>query len=451
MMKQQRAIMITCLLLLLASQTLISCTPGHLGSNVIAFVRDGQLWTIDPNGANAFAIVTQDSPVIGYNWSPDHRLIAFRALDTSYARSAAAKKLASHPITGLLEDTPSTINTVGVDGGMPMTIAFSSPDVRYSNVIWHASGTRLMYRQTSELTPPQPDKARWWISQNDQPGQIAARTLPASYSIPSFAEGQTKAVGNSEHGVFSITLKETSVRYLVGEPLPGHPLPASLERILWQPAHENASILYAVPATPQQRPATKPFNVQLIQRTMDGRTTNLATCACTQFAWSPDGKAVLYSTGSSYTVLNIENKASFEIKGEENSAPYWSPDSQFLLLDGLHTLILAQISHKRQTLLLSDGKTLPASGTATLPLPAANILLQPAPNNPWAADSRHFLFLTRDRLLWQGQALHAGKGLYTVTIDDSGQPQYKPAAVVAGDVTQASWRYQDANTTFLHH
>src|ERR1051326_2222565 len=117
------------LLLLLIVGMLNACSPGHVGTNVIGFVRDGQLWTIDPDGANAFAAVKQDTQVVSYNWSPNHQILAFRALDATFAKTAAARRLARNAITGQVADAPSNENTVGVDGGSPIAIAFSSPDV----------------------------------------------------------------------------------------------------------------------------------------------------------------------------------------------------------------------------------------------------------------------------------------------------------------------------------
>ena len=76
-------------------------------------------------------------------------------------------------------------------------------------------------------------------------------------------------------------------------------------------------------------------------------------------------------------------------------------------------------------------------------------LLQPVPNSIWAADSRHFLFLTRNRFQWQNYTLHAN-GLYTVSIDNDGRLQGAPILVDAGNDSQAGWTYQDANTSFLY-
>src|SRR5438132_13086280 len=107
---------------------LASCSPGHLGSNEIAFVRDGHLWTIDPDGANAFEIVAENTPVVGYAWSPTHQVLVYRSLDADFAKTAAAKSLGSNPSTGMVTDLPSTLNTIGIDGGTPIPIMFSSPD-----------------------------------------------------------------------------------------------------------------------------------------------------------------------------------------------------------------------------------------------------------------------------------------------------------------------------------
>src|SRR5260370_20694066 len=47
-MKRQRLFLLS----LLFTIFMAACSPGHLGGNEIAFVRDGHLWTIDPNGAH---------------------------------------------------------------------------------------------------------------------------------------------------------------------------------------------------------------------------------------------------------------------------------------------------------------------------------------------------------------------------------------------------------------
>src|SRR5579871_6908403 len=112
---KQRYVMLLLLLLLAGPVSLAACSPGHLGSNVIAFVRDGQLWTIDPDGANAFAIVAQHTPpVIGYSWSPTHQVLSFRTLDSDFAKTPAARQLPTQAVTGLIGSAPSDANTIGI-------------------------------------------------------------------------------------------------------------------------------------------------------------------------------------------------------------------------------------------------------------------------------------------------------------------------------------------------
>jgi Tol biopolymer transport system component len=177
------------------------------------------------------------------------------------------------------------------------------------------------------------------------------------------------------------------------------------------------------------------------------------TCACAQFAWSPDGDYLLYTTGTDYTLLDVANKSTFRVSGEDGSVPYWSPDGQFLVLEGQHTLQLISIQQKRVQLLLSDTQQKNALATVgkspSVQQASSDMLLQPVPNSIWSPDSRHLLFLTGQRLFWQGQKLSSGKGLYTVSIDDHGHLQGTPTVVDTGNDSQAGWTYQDANTSFL--
>src|SRR5437588_2247885 len=230
---------------LLFALFLSSCSPGHIGNNEISFVSDGHLWTIDPDGANAFEVTSNSAPVIGYEWSPDHRIFAYRTLDSDFSKTAAGKHITSNPVTGLTNDVPSVINTIGIDGGTPIPIAVSGAGFQHSNAWWNPAGNRLLYREEATSVIQNAGTQSWWISQNDQPLDIARKLLPYSYSIPSLSTNNM-AIGNSSQGLFTTTLAGTQFRFILQGVLPGHPLPASLERILWQPAHQNPSILYAI-------------------------------------------------------------------------------------------------------------------------------------------------------------------------------------------------------------
>ncbi|MBA2286729.1 MAG: hypothetical protein H0W02_14730 [Ktedonobacteraceae bacterium] len=446
-MRQQRVALL--LLLLLAG--LAACSPGHIGSSKIAFVRAGHLWTIYPDGTNPYEIVAGGPSVIGYGWSPSHQVLAFRVLDQGFAQTAAARRIVSNPISGLIGDLPSLLSTVGIDGGEPIPVMFANTAIRYSNAWWNPPGNRLLFRQTLAVAgSPGPDQVVWRVVQNDQPGGIASKTLPGSYAIFSLASNGLTTIGNSREGIFTTTLAGTDTHVIVHGPLSGHPLPAALERVLWQPAHADPAILYATTSPDQsQRFGATSIQAQLLLRDMHGHTTTLAQCACIQFAWSPDGDHVLYSTGTTYTIIDLHGGTVMTIEGEYGSIPYWSPDGRSLLLDGLHTLILASIASKQSHILLSDTSS-PGSVHTVPAQPTVSALLQPALNSPWSADSRQVLFMTRQRLQWQGQPLSSGRGLYTVSLNDQGQPTGPPAVVDTGNDTQAGWTYEDANTSFLY-
>ena len=427
-----------------------ACGPGHSGGNEIAFIRDGQLWTIDPDGANAFAIVGNNPPVLGYGWSPTHQILTFRTIDTSFATTLAAKHLAINAVTGLVEDTPGTLNTIGIDGGVPIPIMLSSSDVQYSNAWWNPTGNRLLYRQ-AYTGDHNPDTVQWWVSQDDQPGGIARKLLPNSFSIPSLSYNNSTAIGNSNAGVFTTAIDGTHLQFLLHTELTGHPLPATLERVLWQPSHANPLFLYAIENTTSPTPSAsnQQLTVQLVLGSMNGHKTIVTACPCQQFAWSSDGNNILYSTGSTDTIYNVQTATSFSFVVESGSVPYWSPDSRFLVLDGLHTLTLLNVATHQQQLLLSDGTSPAATISTPASGPTINALVQPVANSLWSADSRQFLFLTRGRFLWQGKEVSSGKGLYTVSINDNGQPQGSPAVVDTGNDTQAGWTYEDPNTSFV--
>ncbi|HYX51296.1 MAG TPA: hypothetical protein VE843_16230, partial [Ktedonobacteraceae bacterium] len=426
---QKRLLLLTFVLIAIF---LSACSPGHIGNKEIAFVRDGHLWTIDPDGANAFEVTSNSTPIIGYAWSPDHRIFAFRSLDSDFSKNSIGRHLTSNQVTGLINDVPSVINTIGIDGGTAIPIALSSSNIQHSNAWWNPTGNRLLYREESTNVIQNAGTQSWWVSQNDQPLDIARKLLPYSYSIPSLSS-TGMAIGNSSAGLFTTTIAGTDFHFILQGSLTGHPLPASLERVLWQPAHTHPAILYAISKNSSLKasPVNSSLPVELILRDSQGQTTTISICNCTQFSWSPDGNSILYSTGTQYTIFNTQNHSHYTVSAEYGSVPYWSPDSRFIVLDGLHMMQLINVASRQQQALLSD--VTPGSNGSQPSLPDSHTLLQPISNNIWSADSQQFLFLTRNRLLWQGKNLDTGNGLYTVSIDSNGQVQGPPTIADKGN------------------
>lgn len=445
-MKYQRLMVVLLFLLVL----LAACSQGYAGGNQIAFLHNGQLWRIDPDGSDAFEIATASTPIIGFAWSPSHEMFFYRTLDPTFAKTTAGKQLTGNSITGLFRDVPGELDTIGINGGSPIPIQFSNASVAYSNAWWTTNNSHLLYREEFTDAASTPFTVQWWLAQDDQPGGIARKLLPNTISIPSISTASSLAIGSSTTGIFTTTLTGTDTHTVVSFQQPSQPLVASLERVIWQPDHSQAAFLYALPVSRSKTPIVKgATRVQLVLHQMNGKTHVLATCACTQFAWSPNGAYIIFQEGPTFTMLNLARQTSFTFNAEVDSVPYWSPNSRFLLLDGSHTLQLIDVATSQQRVILSDAgqKALPKSsfGAAT----GVNSLLQPVSNNLWASDSHQFAFLTRGRQFWQGKQL-PGQGLYTATINDQGQVQGSPLLVDAGNDTEVGWSFEDANTSFLY-
>jgi hypothetical protein len=437
-------IFLTLVLALALLSILTACSSGDIGNEEITFVRAGGLWTIDPDGTNAFELEAPGTPILNYGLSPDHQIYVFRTLDSDFAKTFAGKHLAVDPITGLVGDVPGALNTIGIDGGTPIPLTLSAPDLMQSNAWWNPTGNHLLYRQAIGTTASSPVLESWWISQSDQPLGIARKLLLSSYSIPSLNANGSLVVGNSAQGIFTTNLAGADLTLVQRGTLPGHPLPASLERILWQPGQQNAALLYAIPSSITSSGNQGRFALML--RTASGQTQVLTRCNCQQFAWSPDGSSVLYRTDQGYTLLNIQRGTSFHFTAELDAAPYWSPDSRTLLLDGLHTLTLVNSTSQQTQVLLSDGRVPVTTGGS---LSGKEAILQPVANSLWNTDNQRFVFTTRGRTLWQGKQLSSGNGLYFVTLNEQDEPQGPPTLVDKGDDTQPGWSYVDPSTSFL--
>jgi tricorn protease len=79
------------------SETGLSFAPD---GKTIAFLRSGQLWTMNPDGTNPRALVGEPI-VIDYEWSPDSRWLCYARMDGSFATD-----LYIVPTTGATADNP---------------------------------------------------------------------------------------------------------------------------------------------------------------------------------------------------------------------------------------------------------------------------------------------------------------------------------------------------------
>src|SRR5579859_3805961 len=71
----------------LASGTLVvAACAFHGGGETIAFLRGGELWSINPDGSGAAWLA--GGGVVGFAWSPDHHQVVFRSGNGAFAASS---------------------------------------------------------------------------------------------------------------------------------------------------------------------------------------------------------------------------------------------------------------------------------------------------------------------------------------------------------------------------
>ncbi len=413
--------------------TLGACSPGHIGSNQIGFLRHGALWAIDPNGSNLHQI--EAGQVVGFSWSPDHHLIALRM-----ANGRPPQQL--QPLG--LGDLNSEAGVTAIDGGHIIQITPPDSGLLRSDAWWNASGTRLLYREEHADVQGHPGPPQWKLSQNDQPAGIARKDLPDSAVLP--------AVNSDGRQIASITPQG---QLLVGQPggtpstlanhvlttLPGSNYPA---RPLWQPS--TGALLYAV-AGPT------PGETTLLLRQSDGTAYPLATLAnLQQYAWSPDGHSLLVRTASEYRVYSASGATRFSWSDAASvSLAFWSPDSRFVLLLEPAGISLVDIAARRYLSVLYATIALPpAPGAGQAPF------MRPATNSPWNADGSAFLFTADRESIWSAQPdrslptmAGSGNGLYLSALDHQhGVPQF-PTLLDWGEHQNIAWTTLEPNCAFL--
>ncbi len=414
-----------------------ACSPGHTGSDAIAFLRGGTLWEIDQDGSNLHQITS--SQIIGFSWSPDHQQIVLRMPND---RTPAAP----HPFG--FGDLKSELGVTSVDGGNIIQITPPESGLWRSDAWWDANGNRLLYREEPSGADEQLATPQWKLSQADQPAGIARKDLPASAVLPAVSSDGT-----------SIASIDASGRLLVGAPggpanivaigtlttLPGSPgYPA---RPLWQPG--TGALIYAVASA-----GPTPDVTTLVLRASNGALQPLLTVTnLQQYAWSPDGQALLVRTDSEYRLYSASG--ALRLVWSDTSAaslPFWSPDSRWLLiLEPNQTTLVNVATQQHQTLL---------SGSFDLPPPASEPrlapFLRPATSSPWNRESSAFLLSSDGQGTWEPQPDRAlptangnGNGLYLVTLAEGNNAPQFPALIDWGEHQSVAWTTLDPNCAFL--
>jgi hypothetical protein len=441
--RQWRAVFLT---LTLCALTLAACGPGHSGGDEIAFLRGGGLWTLSPDGSNLNQI--ESGGFIGFAWSPDHHQIVLRMQNGAGAEVDAPFGQA---------DSKSELGVTAIDGGNILQITPPNSGMLRSDAWWDASGNRLLYREeqagsSSTLSGASgasgtPGAPQWKLSQADQPAGIARKDLPASVVLPAVNHDGSLIASINAAGQVLLGVPGESARVLASDALTTLPGSAAYPaRSLWQPGADR--LLYATAGA-------SPDETTLLLSDTSGHSQPLLTIAhLQQYAWSPDGRLLLVQTMSAsntYRVYNTQGTLQFAWDdASERSLPFWSPDSQLVLVLAPDGLTLVNVAARSQVTLLRGTIKLSTAPTSEAQAP----FLRPAVNSPWKSDSSAFLFTNNGQGILAaqpGQALvsrsGAGDGLYS-SILKSSAPRF-PTLLDWGEHQGISWSTLDPNCAFL--
>ena len=401
----------------------------HSGTDVVAFVQGGALWTVNPDGTGAQAIATGN--VVGFAWSPDHHQLVLR-----YGGKAVPPP--SENVSA--PDAPSLLGVIGVDGGAVVTISPDSPGLARSDAWWDVDGNRLLYREGFPVAPGQePASVVYQLSQADQPVGIARKTLLDAATMPAMAPDGSQVAVIDPEGNVRLGAPEQTGRAIASDALltlPGGSRPA---RLLWQPDHQ--ALLFAQ--------GDSASGVRFVLTDLQGHTRTLGTAAAVlDYAFSPDGSQLLVQTPAGFEVWRVGNSAAMLFSWPESdptALAWWSPDGRYVLVRDQTGLRLADVKGRSMRQLLVSG-TGEAGGTANASPPSWH----PLAGSPWSTDGQRIVFAEPGTGTWRGHALPTDRsgrgGIYAASVSAASGA---PLLIDAGQGTWPSWSYLDPSASFL--
>jgi Tol biopolymer transport system component len=408
--------------------TLLAACSVQPGGDLLAFVREGRLIVIAPDGSNLREIATGD--IVGGAWSPDHHQLVFRAGKPAFAVAANLKP-------GDTRGNPDAVGDLyiaSVSGGAPLRISPDATVFARSDGWWNPDGNRLLYRE--EYSAPQTVPV-YFVSQSDQPVGIARKAVADIVSIPVLSADGSQvagidATGNLRIGTPGQTGKIMAKGLLLA--LPGTQRPA---RVLWQP-HAQA-LLY---------PTASPGGTTLVLRNLTGGARTIGTVSkMIDMAFSPDGNHLLIRTPQYFQLWSVGDatQPAWHVQEADPLAlPWWSPDGSRLLLQDNVGWRLVDVATGKLTTLLASTPDAPSHITPTT-------RWYPAPASPWSPDGTRLVFASIASAKWLGQAVptpEGAAGIYAARI--SGAPSSeKPLLLASGKVRAPTWSYLDPSTVFL--
>jgi dipeptidyl aminopeptidase/acylaminoacyl peptidase len=416
------------LCVLLVASALLPVLAGcslHSGGDALAFLRDGQLWTIHSDGSQPLQLT--GSHVVGFAWSPDHHELVLRI----------AAVPAPTPPTGIraAPAAPGDIAAVSINGGAALQLTPTSAGLSRGDAWWNPNGNRILY---TERAAPPPQPATFVVSQVDQPVGIARHPLLNVAGLPVLSPDGMRVAAVSPDGVLLLGPPGQAGRSIASDvlrTLPGMSRPA---RVLWQPGHD--ALLYALAA---------PTGVTLDLRSLSGSVREVVTLpAVLDYAFAPDGSLLLVREPTRFSLWSVSQPGQPLWTWPETdplALPSWSPDGHQVLVQNGAGLQLADLRTKTVHALLTYEQSQMQAP------PDAHTDWHPAAGSPWATDGHALVFAAATGASWQGRPLPqphgATSGLYVVSITSG--TVGRPVLVDSGDDRAPSWSFLDPSTAFL--
>jgi hypothetical protein len=421
------------LLLLLAAYLAAALTACalHPGGEALAFIRAGQLWTIQADGSNAHQIA--QGQIVGFAWSPDHHQLVFR---TATSKDVAPPALP--PATA--PDAPGDLYVTSINGGAPLQISSSLGLLARSDAWWNPDGNRLLYRESFSTTSGTLSSPTYVASQADQPLGLASKTLLDTASLPTLAPDGSRVAAIDADGNVRLGAPGTQgaiVALGALTVLPGTTRPG---RVLWQPGRD--ALLYPTGTTE---------NVTLTLKDLAGGTrTVVSGTGLLDAAFSPDGSLLLTRDPHGFAVWDVAKAGPARFSwpdGDPLAVAYWSPRGRCVLVQDTSGSQLVNLAAQSVTPLLVYGSEVNAHATRP------PRWWHPSTGSPWSADGTAIVFAAASGDRWGGSPLPASgggqmAGLYVGAIAGDGKVG-AARLIEAGNDLAPSWSYADPSTVPL--
>jgi Tol biopolymer transport system component len=410
------------LLAALTTALLASCAY-HSGGDALAFLRDGALYTIQPDGANLHQIAS--GGIVSYGWSPSRQQLVYRAA-SPFPSNRGWSPLENVP------DLSGNLSVVSVNGGSALPITPDASALVRSDAWWNADGNRLLYAERFPTTDGLDSATEYVVSQADQPVGIASKSVSDAAELPALSADGAQVARINAQGDLRLGAPGTNGKWMASGVLRQLPDTSRVGRVLWRPRTDG--LLYTTVAENNA--------VQLTLREGTGATHALGTVTgMLDACFSPDGSWLLVRTTERFTVWDVRSPGSARYEwanSDQTAIPYWSPDSKRLLVFDAAGATLVDLEMKTAPRVLTYAQSFQArEGTPHW---------RPAPGSPWSPDGASVAFIAAAGDSWNG-AKSTTAGLYVATISTSGAGNGR--LIDSGADEAPLWSYLDPSASFL--